>query len=207
MRNTLVLLLLSVVAATVACSPTNAPAPGATVVYVVRHAEKASDPKDPPLSPAGAVRAEALVGVLERAGINAIYSSKTLRTESTVRPLSDKIGIPISHGSASLDDPAAYARSLATEVLAKHRGQNVVIVNHSNTVPVIVETLSGQTVTAMDDFEYATLFIVTIPAEGPATVARAQYGQPDGGASAAPQAATLLPGSGRAATALDRGRL
>jgi broad specificity phosphatase PhoE len=137
------------------------------------------------------VRAEALARVLEGAEIAAIYSSQTLRTESTVRPLSQRIGIAISYGSASFDDPAAYSRQLAAEVLAKHRGQNVVIVNHSNTVPVIVETLSGQAVQPMSDYEYATLFIVTIPPDGPPSVVRAQYGQPDGVAPTAPQAAAL----------------
>lgn len=165
--------------------------PGPTIVYVVRHAEKAADPKDPPLSPAGVVRAEALARVLEGAEIAAIYSSETQRTESTVRPLSERIGIPISHGAPMGDDAAAYARQLAADVLAKHRGQNVVIVNHSNTVPVIVETLSGQAVSPMSDYEYATLFIVTIPPDGPPSVVRAQYGQPDGVAPSAPQAAAM----------------
>lgn len=173
------------------CNRPAVPAPGPTIVYVVRHAEKAADPKDPPLSPAGVVRAEALARVLEGAEIAAIYSSQTQRTESTVRPLSQKIGIPISYGTAAMDDPAAYARQLAAEVLAKHRGQNVVIVNHSNTVPVIVETLSGQAVAPMSDYEYATLFIVTIPTDGPPSVVRAQYGQPDGVTPTAPQAAAM----------------
>lgn len=187
-----VALLVVALFALTGCNQASVPAPGPTVIYVVRHAEKATDPKDPPLTPAGAVRAEALARVLENVKIDAIYSSKTQRTENTVRPLSEKIHIPISYGAASLDDPNAYAKELATEVLAKHRGQNILIVNHSNTVPVIVETLSGQTVSPMGDFEYGTLFIVTVPASGPASVVRAQYGQPDGQeASTAPQAATL----------------
>ena len=90
-----------------------------------------------------------------------------------------------------MEDAAAYALQLAAEVLAKHRGQSVVIVNHSNTVPVIVETLSGQAVEPMNDYEYATLFIVTIPPDGPPSVVRAQYGQPDGMAPTAPQAAAV----------------
>jgi broad specificity phosphatase PhoE len=183
-------LVVGLVALT-ACNRAATPAPGPTIVYVVRHAEKAADPNDPPLSPAGVVRADALARVLEGAEIAAIYSSQTQRTESTVRPLSQKIGIPISLGTASMDDPAAYARQLAAEVLAKHRGQNVVIVNHSNTVPVIVETLSGQAVEPMNDYEYATLFIVTIPPDGPPSVVRAQFGQPDGVAPTAPQAASV----------------
>jgi broad specificity phosphatase PhoE len=191
MRSIVVAFLVLGMMLPAGCNRAAVPAPGPTIVYVVRHAEKAADPKDPPLSPAGVVRAEALARVLEGAEIAAIYSSQTQRTESTVRPLSQKIGIPISYGTAAMDDPAAYARQLAAEVLAKHRGQNVVIVNHSNTVPVIVETLSGQAVAPMSDYEYATLFIVTIPPDGPPSVVRAQYGQQDGVAPTAPQAAAL----------------
>lgn len=205
MRFLVVALLVSGAVALCACNRAAVPAPGPTVVYVVRHAEKAADPKDPPLAPAGVVRAEALARVLEGAEIAAIYSSQTQRTESTVRPLSQRIGIPISYGTAAMDDPAAYARQLAAEVLAKHRGQNVVIVNHSNTVPVIVETLSGQAVQPMSDFEYATLFIVTIPPDGPPSVVRAQYGQPDGMAPTAPQAAAIAPPADPGC--VDRGKL
>lgn len=189
MKSLVAAFLVGGLLALAGCNRAATPAPGPTIVYVVRHAEKATDPKDPPLSPAGVVRADALARVLEGAEISAIYSSETNRTESTVRPLSQKIGIPISHGTAPMDDAAAYARQLAAEVLARHRGQNVLIVNHSNTVPVIVETLSGQAVEPMNDYEYATLFIVTIPPDGPPSVVRAQYGQPDGMAPTAPQAA------------------
>lgn len=187
------------------CVACGQPAAGPTVVYVVRHAEKAADAQDPPLTPAGVLRAEALTRTLEGAGISAIYSSATRRTEDTARPLAERLGLPISHGTASLDDPASYAKALAGEVLAKHRGQTVLIVNHSNTIPVIVETLGGKPVAPLTDFEYATLFIVTVPASGPATVVRAQYGQPDGAqpaADAAPvsaQAPAVTAGSAVAA--------
>ena len=191
MKSLAVAFLVAGLVVLAGCNRAPVRTPGPTIVYVVRHAEKAADPKDPPLSPAGVVRAEALARVLEGAEIAAIYSSETQRTESTVRPLSERIGIPISHGAPMGDDAAAYARQLAADVLAKHRGQNVVIVNHSNTVPMIVETLSGQAMSPMSDYEYATLFIVTIPPDGPPSVVRAQYGQPDGVAPGAPQAAAM----------------
>lgn len=191
MRHLLILLCLAGIVPASSCTSKVGPAPAATVVYVVRHGEKAAEPSDPQLSPAGVLRAEALARTFEKASIQAIYSSRTRRTESTVAPLSSRLGIPISYGPAMGDDATAYAQQLAQEVLARHRGQTVLIVNHSNTIPTIVEKLSGQPVAPIDDFEYATLFIVTIPAEGPASIVRAQYGQPDGAsASAAPQAAS-----------------
>ena len=47
----------------------------ATVVYLVRHAEKTQDAEDPGLSTAGTERAEALAGLLVDAGVTAVHSA------------------------------------------------------------------------------------------------------------------------------------
>ncbi|MEK7379549.1 MAG: hypothetical protein AAB075_00895, partial [Gemmatimonadota bacterium] len=45
------------------------------VVYLVRHAEKVDDSRDPLLSPAGTVRAQLLAGMLTDAGITHVWST------------------------------------------------------------------------------------------------------------------------------------
>src|SRR3989454_12655624 len=67
-----------------------------TTVILIRHAEKVIDPNnnDPDLSPAGQTRAQELVRMFGDAGINAIYATQYKRTQQTVKPLADKLGLP-----------------------------------------------------------------------------------------------------------------
>jgi broad specificity phosphatase PhoE len=172
---TAVLLLLALAAAS--CSHR---APNPTVVFVVRHAEKAVGGDDPPLTEAGSRRAQALVQVAEDAHIGAIYSSQFTRNRETAKPLSDKTGVPVTEVSVNLQQPGDYGQMLAKQILAKHSGEYVVVVSHQNTIPGIVEGLSRRSVPGLKDAEYASLFIIVIPRDGAPTLIRAQYGQPDG---------------------------
>src|SRR5882724_305486 len=67
-----------------------------TTVIVVRHAEKNIEPSnpDPDLSPAGQARAQELSRMFGDAGVNAIYATQYKRTQQTVKPLADKLGLP-----------------------------------------------------------------------------------------------------------------
>src|SRR5687767_7346778 len=59
----------------------------ATVVYVVRHAEKATNsPTDPDLSAAGQLRAVALKDTLSKVILSAIYTTNYKRTQQTATP-------------------------------------------------------------------------------------------------------------------------
>lgn len=52
------------------------------------------------------------------------------------------------------NDSRAYVERLVTDVLAKHRGQTVLVVSHSNTVPAIVERFGGKPVPAIGNDDY-----------------------------------------------------
>src|SRR3954463_461909 len=69
-----------------------------TTVIVVRHGEKIIDPNNPDvdLSEAGYARAQEIAREFGDAGINAIYATQYKRTQETVKPLSEKTGVPIS---------------------------------------------------------------------------------------------------------------
>ena len=149
----------------------------ATVVMVIRHAEKATDPAgDPSLSEAGRQRAQALIDVAGEAGVTAIYSSQFKRTQETVAPLAAYLGLSVTTAEISRDNLETYPKHLAETLLAEHRGETIVVVNHSNTVPLIVEALGGGPVPEITEDEYAHFFVVIIPASGPAQTIRAQYG-------------------------------
>ena len=58
-----------------------------TTVLVVRHAEKAWEDGDPPLSDVGWERAEALLRVAEESGISVLFATQYARTQQTLEPI------------------------------------------------------------------------------------------------------------------------
>ena len=59
-------------------------------LYLVRHAEKQADSKNPPLTQCGEERAKQLASLLSKAQIKSVYSTNYQRTMSTATPLSKK---------------------------------------------------------------------------------------------------------------------
>ncbi|MEX0735313.1 MAG: phosphoglycerate mutase family protein [Steroidobacteraceae bacterium] len=142
-----------------------------TTVFVMRHAEKATvPPEDPPLSQAGEARALELAQQYGRAPkglrLDAIIVSEFRRTQDTVRPLANRLGIPVIVVPAS--DPARAAE----RALDENRGGRVLIVGHSDTVPDIVQELSGEEVGPMRETEYGIVYLVAVPRFSRAAVTR-----------------------------------
>lgn len=130
----------------------------AQMVIVVRHAERAdggasmAPATDPELSEAGKARAQKLAAMLGDAGIVAIYTTQYRRTKDTATPLGDKIGV--TYEAVPSGDMAGLIAKIKS-----HKSGAVLVVGHSNTVPVIVKALGGSSVTVADD-EYDSLFFV-----------------------------------------------
>lgn len=148
-----------------------------TVVYLVRHAEKASSAdNNPQLSEAGVRRAEALAQTLGDAGVTTIYTTQFKRTAETAAPLLARTKVGVTMLEVDHDNPQTYVEQLSSDILTKHRGETVVVISHSNTLPLIVERLSGKPVQAIEDDAYSNLYVVTLPAQGAVTIVRAGYG-------------------------------
>jgi broad specificity phosphatase PhoE len=169
---TVLLFLLALVVAS--CGRQQVPQ-GSTVVLVVRHADKASDAEDSPLSDAGLQRAQALAGVAAGANVGAIYTTQFKRNHDTAQPLAERTGVAVTEVPVNLQNPGDYGQRLARDILEKHRGQTVLVVSHGNTVASILEGLTGRT-QQLGDIEYGDLFVVTVPPSGPPGLIRAQYG-------------------------------
>ncbi|MGH8197318.1 MAG: SixA phosphatase family protein [Steroidobacteraceae bacterium] len=142
-----------------------------TTVFVMRHAEKAAaPPEDPPLSRAGEARALELAQQFGRAPkgqrLDAIIVSEFRRTQDTVRPLANRLGVPVIVVPAS--DPARAAE----RAVAENRGGRVLIVGHSDTVPDIVQELSGDEVGPMRETDYGIIYLVAVPRFSRAAVTR-----------------------------------
>jgi 2,3-bisphosphoglycerate-dependent phosphoglycerate mutase len=145
-----------------------------TVVYLVRHAEKdVSDinNQDPDLTPQGVARAEALRALLEQQPVDALYATKYIRTQNTLKPLAEERKLEV------LQYEAHDFTKLKERILQNHRGQTVVVSGHSNTLLPIVEALGAERpVPDISEQEYDYLFKVTLAPDGSATVETDHYG-------------------------------
>jgi phosphohistidine phosphatase SixA len=130
--------------------------------------------QDPPLSAAGEARAELLARMLgDTRGpgrLDAIYISSALRNRMTAAPLAARLGInPIV---APTDDP----KGLAHRVLRENSGKRVMVIGHVNTVPDVVAALSGRSdIPPIDEKDFGTMYIVTVPRIGSANLLRLNY--------------------------------
>ncbi|MGH7552865.1 MAG: SixA phosphatase family protein [Longimicrobiales bacterium] len=155
---------------------------GTTTVILVRHAERAAEPRDDPgLTAQGEARARALIDAVGKSGIAAIYSTQYLRTRSTAEPLARALGLEVQlvdAGSSPMGSGGAtHAEQVAERIRRENTGNMVLVVGHSNTVPAIIEALGAGSVGAIQDNEYDNLFIVFLRPDGSARLVRAKYGE------------------------------
>ena len=143
-----------------------------TTVILIRHAEKNIEPNnpDPDLSPAGQARAQELVRIFGDTGINAIYATQYKRTQQTVKPLADRLGLPVNQVNSK------NTADLLAQIRAQHSGQIILLAGHNNTVPEIVAALGGPTYPIIPETEFDNLYIVTVYRTGKAKVVRLKYG-------------------------------
>ena len=156
-------------------SPAAAPH-DATVVVVVRHAEKATDdPRDPTLTEAGQARAQSLARRLAITGLDAAYATQYRRTQLTAAPAAAQAGIEVSVRPADASNAASYGPDLARDLRALPAGSTALVVGHSNTVPGLVEAISGQPAAEMPETEYDRYTVIVLDADGKARVFVSTY--------------------------------
>ncbi|MCF6226868.1 MAG: histidine phosphatase family protein [Xanthomonadales bacterium] len=119
-------------------------------ILLLRHAEKMTELKDPPLTANGHKRAECMAEWLAAQPfaeeIKHIYSSNYRRTLETATPLALRLGVSIRlYDTRKLGD-------LAVKINANKN--SVVIVGHSNTTPALAGHFSGQKIKPMEETDY-----------------------------------------------------
>ncbi|MDB5221904.1 MAG: histidine phosphatase family protein [Chitinophagaceae bacterium] len=125
-------------------------------IYIVRHAEKSTEPaNDPHLSIEGKLRAEVLKFLLKDKNIKAIFSTERARNVETATPLSGLINIPIQYyGNDTL--PAFLQRAVNLK-------KNSLIVGHSNTTVTMINSFDlPHTITNIADDDYDNMFIIKV---------------------------------------------
>lgn len=125
-----------------------------TTLVLVRHADR--DGLLDALSPDGMARAQELAHVGVNARLAAIYRSDTNRARDTAAPLALVTGLtPVVY-------PANEVDALVASIFADHRGENVLVIGHSNTVPDIIEAAGGPALSNLDEAEFDSFFMLSV---------------------------------------------
>ena len=149
-----------------------------TTVIFIRHAEKDLTQLDNPgLSDQGRVRVAELTRQLIDAdvvaGIDAIYSTSYRRNIETVQPLAKILNLEINYYNPTENE------EVLENILDNHKGKIILVVAHSNTVPILIADLgASKNVPPIAEHEYDNIYIVSIPWFGKTKTIRLRYGMP-----------------------------
>lgn len=149
-----------------------------TTMIFVRHADKSATPAgDPSLSEAGRQRVAELTRQLVDAdvvaGIDAIYATPYRRSQETVRPLADRLGVPITTYDAN------DTEDVLETILKRHKGKIILVVGHSDTLPELIANLgASKRVPPIAENEYDNIYVISIPWFGKTKTIRLRYGEP-----------------------------
>ena len=149
-----------------------------TTVIFIRHAEKDLTQLDNPgLSDQGRVRVAELTRQLIDAdvvaGIDAIYSTSYRRNTETVQPLAKILNLEINYYNPTENE------EVLENILDNHKGKIILVVAHSNTVPILIADLgASKNVPPIAEHEYDNIYIVSIPWFGKTKTIRLRYGMP-----------------------------
>jgi broad specificity phosphatase PhoE len=154
-----------------------------TTVILVRHAEKKTDDpnnKDPDLSLAGVTRAQEIARMFGASGITAIYATQYKRTQQTVKPLADKLGIAVTQVDAK------KSAEVVSQIRSQNTGGLVFVAGHNNTVPEIINGLGGPKLPIIPETEFDNLYVLTITSDGKVDLLTLKYGSSIAGSPPAP---------------------
>jgi broad specificity phosphatase PhoE len=169
-RAALALALAMFAPATAPAAPAAAaPDTATTTVVLVRHAEKDTNwaGADQPLSAAGLLRARELARALGEVRFSTIFVTPWARTRQTAEPLARQLGDSLTVIDA-IDETVRRVR--------EHRGETVLVVGHSNTVPQIVAGLMGAAAPESLSAGYDDLFVLTLSSGRRPALLRLRYG-------------------------------
>jgi len=134
-----------------------------TTLVLVRHAEKLTG-DDPGLTEAGQARAHALVAEAEQAlggPPTAIYHTPFNRTRLTAQPTVEATGLrPVV--TPMVGGAEEHARLLARSILQKEQGGRILVVGHSNTIPLLLGEFGMESPPEIPESRYDDLFVVRL---------------------------------------------
>lgn len=150
-------------------------------IIIVRHAERQTGEGDDPLSEAGRHRAERLAAMLKDAGITHIFVSDRRRTLETAQPLARQHQLsatPVAVPSAprgKIDPSELQVRATMAAMARLPRASVVLVIGHSDTVPIFLRRLGHVAAITIHDNEFDNVFIVTPRASRAPAVVRLRF--------------------------------
>ena len=127
----------------------------APVVFIVRHAEKASTGgKDPDLSVEGQKRADALAHILKDSQITSVFVTEFKRTQQTAAPTAR--AAQVSPTVVPANDVGALVQKLRAS------NGNALFVGHGNTIPDLLKELGIATPVTIPEDDYTEIFAVLL---------------------------------------------
>ncbi|HET7463922.1 MAG TPA: histidine phosphatase family protein [Longimicrobium sp.] len=152
-----------------------------TVIILVRHGEKdRSNPlaANPDLTEAGRRRARDLERVIRRRHVNAIITTHLKRAAETAQPSAESFHLTpeVYHANG---DGKATGQAMAEMIRARHMGQTVLVVGHSNTVPATIEALGGPKINEICDSSFSNLFMLVLYPNRAPRFTHTHYGAAD----------------------------
>jgi len=149
-----------------------------TTFIMVRHAEKEAGSNDPPLTPDGLRRAQRLAYMLSDIELNAVYDTPYNRTQQTAAPTAQSKALK-AKTIQNLRLPAL--KEFIDEAVQTHRGKSVLLVSHSNIIPIMIKLIRGEEIDMrnikyIDENVYNDIFIVSFTERKKACVLNLKYG-------------------------------
>lgn len=150
-----------------------------SMVILVRHAERdTTPPRDPVLTAAGQARARALHRAIASAGVGSVIATQFQRTQLTAKPLADSLELtPIIVAASS--PVSAHAEAIASAVRSRPKGEVVLVVGHSNTIPAIIAALGGPKYADLCESQYSNLYVLHFGDRPAPQFIQANYGVAD----------------------------
>lgn len=147
--------------------------PDYIIFYCVRHAEKRTDQGDNPgLSEEGKTRAKQLGVILTEAYIDRVFSTTYQRTIQTAETVRRNTARP----PAAATFPADMQDVWLDQILTEGTNKRYLVVGHSNTIPQLLNRLTGSTnYQNIPDEEYGRFYIAATKGLGQTEVLEFRY--------------------------------
>ncbi len=123
-----------------------------TTLYLVRHAEKIDSSRGSDLTEVGKERAQGFAKLLQGSALTHVYSTPFVRTKNTAAPAALLHNLDIEEYAAG--NPKDFADTL------KSLSGTALVVGHSNTIPKLVNALTGENFDDLDERVYDKVYIV-----------------------------------------------
>ncbi|MFK7863729.1 MAG: histidine phosphatase family protein [Pseudohongiellaceae bacterium] len=125
-----------------------------TTIYLVRHAEKVDSSTSSDLTDVGKARAKTFARMLHDKNLSHIFSTPFVRTKNTAAPTAHEHGLSIEEYDP--DDGIGLVEHLKT------LDEVILVTGHSNTIPGLVNLLTGESFSDLDERVYDKVYVVTL---------------------------------------------